>query len=957
MNHIMFGLIRMLTFAPPEEQLASKQDRPADPSSADPGGRRRAFRVRDRRRQAERPPSFTDQLPWMDFEPATQTFVLEDGVSRALLFELDPLPSEARADHYLQMRCAEIQSALQALPEYDEAPWVVQFFCNDDTDLSWEIERMRDYILAVHAKSPERGRQILESDFTRHFLAEMAEHLAAVSRPEGLFTDEGVSGNRWRGQLRRVRCAIYRRFPPGFDSSRGMPDPVEKLQQTTSGLISGLAQAGVKGRPMNAGDFYAWLLPFFNPKPDFADTVGDLLRLCTYPSNDKAADGIDLGELLLLSPPRSDSKAGLWFFNDQPVRALALQSLRQLPEIGHFTAERHHADKQFARFDRLPDGTMLSATVVITPQDTMRRRVEAIKSASRANTIDAIHTFEEATQVLDNLRTDKLYPFYLTLFVRGEDTNQLGRSVAEITSAMHASGLKFIQPTDELQGCDIFLRALPMCFDPHFDATHLRRTRLIFASQIAALLPLYGRARGSGNPGFWLWNRGGEPLLLDPLNPADRNKNAHLLMLGPTGAGKSAKLNYLAMLMMAIYRPRLVIVEVGKSFGLLGEHMRARGLSVHQVDLTPDSDVSLPPFAMAARLVNHGKQAMAQAMQSPDLDPELGVPREASENVRDDEDEDGADPNKRDILGEMIIAATLMISGGEEAEIRKMSRADRYLIARAILGAADRARDQQLRHPRAEDVARALMDMRNDESLGSARRDRAEEMGQAMMVFCDGLRGNLFNRYGTTWPDADVTIVEMGTLAQEGYEDALAVAYTSLVNHVQALAEATQHDHRPIIFLTDEGHIVTTNPLLNLYVVKITKMWRKLGAWFWLATQNMKDFPDTASRMLNMCEHWILLTMDRDEIEQVARFRTLTPEQRALIESARKEPPKYTEGVFLGTKLQALFRNVPPPLAISLAMTEKHEKAWRQDIMSQTGGTELDAAYAIARELARRRAS
>ncbi|CAI06340.1 MULTISPECIES: conjugative transfer ATPase [Aromatoleum] len=950
----MFGFTRMLGFGPshddPTSTGASRSGEPIVP--------RQPFRIRDRRRFAARPPSITDQLPWVDYEPETNTFLLEDGVSRALLFELEPIATEASTDQYLQARCVEIQSALQALPEYDEAPWVVQFFCNDDTDLSWQIERLRDYILSVHEKAPERARAILESDFTRHFFGEMAEHLAQVSRPEGLFTDEGVSGNRWRGQLRRVRCAIYRRFPEGFDFSREVLDPVEKLQQTARGLIAGLGQTGVKARPMNAADFYAWLLPFFNPKPDFAATAGELLRLCTYPTEDVAAEGLDLAELLFLSPPRSDHKAGLWFFDGRPVRALALQSVSKRPEIGHFTAEREHAGKHFARFERLPDGTMLSATMVIYPQDTMRRRVEGIKSASRANTIDAIHTHDEAVQVLDHMRADKLYPLYLVLFVRGEDVKQLGRQVADLTAVLHTSGLKLIQPTDELQGCDVFLRALPMCFDPAYDGKQLRRSRLIFASQIAALLPLYGRARGTGHPGFWLWNRGGEPFLFDPLNPRDRNKNAHLLTLGPTGAGKSATLCYLAMLVMAIYRPRLFIVDAGNSFGLLGEHLRAHGLTVHRVELTPDADLSLPPFVMAPRLFEQEEEkALARAMESPELEALPSDNSEPPRKVKDDDDEEGADPGKRDVLGEMIIAATLMITGGEEGEMRKMSRADRYLIARAILTAAHRARDEGKPHPRAQDVAQTLMAMRNDESLGLARRDRAEEMGQAMMVFCDGLRGRLFDRYGMNWPDVDVTIVEMGTLAHEGYEDALAVAYTSLVNHVQALAEATQHDHRPIVNLTDEGHIVTINELLNVYVVKITKMWRKLGAWFWLGTQNMKDFPESASRMLNMCEHWMLLTMDRDEIEQVGRFRTLTAEQRALMESARKEPPKYTEGVILNPKMQALFRNVPPPLAIALAMTEKHEKAQRQDIMTATGCTELEAAYAIARELAAKRAA
>lgn len=101
------------------------------------------------------------------------------------------------------------------------------------------------------------------------------------------------------------------------------------------------------------------------------------------------------------------------------------------------------------------------------------------------------------------------------------------------------------------------------------------------------------------------------------------------------------------------------------------------------------------------------------------------------------------------------------------------------------------------------------------------------------------------------------------------------------------------------MFLTDEGHLITTNELLGPKIAKGTKMWRKLNIWFWLATQNLKDFPDSMDRVLSMCEYWMLLTMDKAEIEEVARFRSLTAEQRLMMESARKEPPKYTEGVLI----------------------------------------------------------
>ncbi|MEX0634923.1 hypothetical protein M8494_36320 [Serratia ureilytica] len=78
----------------------------------------------------------------------------------------------------------------------------------------------------------------------------------------------------------------------------------------------------------------------------------------------------------------------------------------------------------------------------------------------------------------------------------------------------------------------------------------------------------------------------------------------------------------------------------------------------------------------------------------------------------------------------------------------------------------------------------------------------------------------------------------------------------------------------------DEAHIVTVNPLLAPYMTKIVKMWRKLGAWLWLATQNLKDFPNIAEKMLNMAEWWVCLTMPPEEVNDIARFKALTEEQR-----------------------------------------------------------------------------
>ena len=74
-----------------------------------------------------------------------------------------------------------------------------------------------------------------------------------------------------------------------------------------------------------------------------------------------------------------------------------------------------------------------------------------------------------------------------------------------------------------------------------------------------------------------------------------------------------------------------------------------------------------------------------------------------------------------------------------------------------------------------------------------------------------------------------------------------------------------------------------------------------------------------------------------------------------MMESARKEPPKYTEGVLLSAIGQMLFRNVPPPLPIALAMTEGHEKAQRRRLMEQHGVGEMEASRLVAQQLARSR--
>ena len=362
---------------------------------------------------------------------------------------------------------------------------------------------------------------------------------------------------------------------------------------------------------------------------------------------------------------------------------------------------------------------------------------------------------------------------------------------------------------------------------------------------------------------------------------------------------------------------------------------------MNRVKLAPGSGVSLAPFADARRLIETPSDV--QTLDADALDEE-----QPDDPANTDTDE------QRDVLGELEITARLMITGGEDKEEARMTRADRSLIRQCILDAARQcvAADRDVL---TRDVRDALRERGHDTTLPDTRRTRLLEMADAMDIFAQGSDGEMFDRPGTPWPEVDITVVDLATYAREGYNAQLSIAYISLINTVNNIAERDQFLGRPILNVTDEGHIITRNPLLSPYVVKVTKMWRKLGAWYWLATQNIDDLPKAAEPMLNMIEWWLCLSMPPDEVEKIARFRELSPAQKALMLSARKEAGKFTEGVILSKSMEVLFRAVPPSLYLALAQTEPEEKAERYRLMQQFGVNELEAALKVSEDIDRAR--
>jgi len=882
----------------------------------------------------DRPESFASLLHFGHYDGPTQTFQYpdSDGLLCGVMFEIRPVDAEGRNLQYLIDIRDRVTTMLNHIPENDSNPWVLQIYVQDEpiTALTTEV---RDYIAA-------NG---LSSEFEKTFSDVMERHLETITRKGGLFVDV-ETGTRWGARYRRVRCMLYRNYP---DSDRHAHAIEEDVNHVYDRVVGGLLAAGVHCRRGQGGDMVEWMRPWLSPSPIGFENGYEQLREMPYdrrlddPDYDDALASHDLIEQVLRQVPRSSNeREGVWHFGDESHCVLTLESLTTAPRIGAMTIEDRKKEKATVLMDRLPEGTIMSMTIVIAPRDEVALRIQGTGKASIGQSALSELTEQDATAALSEMAQGRrAYPTWMAVFLRAPDDRTLEKATLLAVTALSAETLDPIERDSDLTALSSYPLNLPMGYKPNLEKRTLR-CRLQWDKHLANLMPIYGAGTGTGNSGLFFLNRNGGPIMVDPLNPEDRKRVAHAVVVGPTGAGKSAMCNYIACWLMAVHKPHLYIIDVMDSYGLLGEYLKDNGFTVNHIKMNPKADVSLPPFSEAPKLLDdYG--------WSEEVDPV-----EAKSEERD-----------RDLLAEMEIAARYLITGGNADEERRFHSANRLTIRNAILIAADRTvkdgRDQTM----IDDVVWALRELsrgRNlfgkNEPLDPERRPRAGEMADSMEVFCTGASARYFNRPGQAFPECDVTIVDLDSLVTGG--DAMPefyIVYMGLMNRINEDIIRRRRTGRPTVVINDEAHIVTNNPLTCDYLVNASKMWRRMGAWLWLATQTVQtDFPDRGKAILSQAEFWFVMSLDDDlpEAETIGELMNLKPDERALLMSARKERGRFVEGVMLSSQPATLFRNIPPSICMSLAQTEQSEVAARERVREANGYcSHLEAARIIADEL------
>lgn len=912
-------------FKPPQKESTAPQ--PTKNDSPVLNVRRKGVTKKEVQALYKAPRSFVDYLPWVESLEGEDAILLEDNQSVGAVYEVSPRGTEGRTETFLTDVRDTIEDAMQdVFEESDTAPWVIQTFTFNESELTDFVSGIESYV-----NESAKGTQ-----FTETYLSMIRDHYKSVCKPGGLFFDKTITNTDWSGCIQRNYIVIYRRYGANYkwNDYAACSTPLEVLNDVCEKFFNALTPLGIQYRRLSGREFHFMMTRWFNTFTDLTpDNPLEFSNLVDY-GDETLPFGDKFTETMFYCLPRADAENKAWWFDRAVARCIAVDGIKRRPKIGHTTGETKKGDFINTMMDQLPEGCVMVSTIVVTPTDTVDAHILKMEEAAIGTTSDAIKTKQDCNQakIIMGAR-HKMYRAKYAFYVRSKTVIELNKLTNKTQSILLSHGFRPIAVEDDIMSLNNYLLNLPMVYNAEDDCkSGWRQAQLTWVQHIANMSSIFGRSVGTGNPGVLQFNRGGEPLVFDPMNKEDRVKNAHMLVVGPTGAGKSATLSAMFSHVLAIYRPRMFIIEAGNSFGLSAEWWKSQGLSVNIVSLKPGSGVTLPTFADALKLL--GTDAETATLD----DDEFGI------------EDNGDDDVQRDILGELETIATLMITGGEAKEIENLRRPHKRIIRDAILLAAKNAQENN-EVVLTQHVREALYQISKDESKPPETRQQIWEMGDSVGLFCDGFAGEIFNGIGSTWPECDVTLIDLAHFAREGYEAHLSISVISLLNMVNNIAERDQHSSRQIIVPIDEAHIITKNPLLSPYLVKIVKMWRKLGAWLWLATQNMEDFPDKAITLLNMIEWWVCLVMPKQEIQHIKNFKQLTPEQESLLLSASKADRQYTEGVVLAKNVEALFRSVPPSLMLALAMTEQHEKAERYQYMKENNATELEAAFHVAKQI------
>nr|WP_242604612.1 conjugative transfer ATPase [Legionella fairfieldensis] len=868
-------------------------------------------------------PSLAAQWACVDFCDEKNLFLLADGISVGSGFELGDIAAEAASPEYIETLFERVKETFSyVLPLYQENPWVMQLFVQDEFSLRPVLKTIRE------AVSPEcKG-----DPFTEDYLKRLEDLMAKMTRKQGLFIDPKTD-LPYRGRQRRIRLLFYRLYqtPNSVTREQAVMEHEEMIEQ----IYAKLKSPGLTLKRLTGKNYYQWWARWFHPEP--AETEGNInqwLAAMPYPYPKPA--GFDMVHAVL---GQVHSDANGFYFDGIPHRIMYVDGLKASPEIGHLSREmpRDNPKHCYAALDKLPEGAMYTVSVIFSDDEALHAHLQRLEKGIIGTSSLPTLAREDIKQARGEMGLgNRLYWVNQAVFYRADDEKALLAVEKELKRLFFDIKMPLIDAAFDLHPLNSYLNGLPFNFSPQYARKHLGFDRVLYASELAALLPVYGRFKGiKDQPCFCFFNRLGEPVLWDPLSHYFVSQNSHMALFASSGGGKSVLTGLMVNSLMAMKNARIVLFEMGNSFDRILLHCEQYGKKTSRLLLSKDKSKAVPlnPFCDAYRALPE----IGHPSYFEQLEQKAKTLHELTEDLDKSAFTDTEEAcQNRDYLSELALALRTMLTEANEQEEQAFTLADESLLLQVLSDAIVDSYQRGVPQMLTEHVVEAFKRRIQREEAGR-KKERLQDMHDRLLNYViNSAKSSYFNV--PTEPLGDFDIFHIDVSAMKDNKGQLALVMVSLLPRILALAEATQHVERPTFLFIDEAHLQFDIDVIVALCLLIAKVARKLGLWLVPVTQNISDLSSArATKILSLLETWIVLGFNEQELNDLLRFKPLPPEQQSLVRSVSSQKGLYAEAVLLGSRFQGLFRVIPPRYFLALLMNEKQEKAARKQLEDEHG--------------------
>lgn len=883
------------------------------------------------------PRSFVDFLPIIDYDSDSKTFEFDDGISRAAMFEFRPFDINAKSDEFIKDVYDSIKNAFHSV-EHFETSWALQFYSSNERILNFGNE------LEAKIRELTWAKNLVElPEFTKQWIKMMDEHMENVSRPEGAFTDPRTN-KAWRAKRRVVRVVLYRYRDPNKVYTS---DPVSELQDFCETILDGFTNLGANVERMDNVDYLRWMTSWLNA------TGEDRTNIYKQFLADVQDDDVDFSELYDISAcslydqpkTRGVISEGVWSIGDGHHSVVRISGDTKPNRMGRWTGQATpvksgDASENAILLDLLPDDVVLNINVVLLNKE---ENEDIISINARSE--------NHATELKEAWNNDLFFHNVSTLlYVSGDSVENTIENRKIVVRDLRKKSFIVNSITDDTAVYRNFILGLPCALNPDMVKV-ADPSRLMYEDHIINILPIFGAYAGTGNPLVMGFTAAGEPYSYDPIK--DRVNNAHIGMVGISGSGKSAQGVSLLWNMMAVHNPYIHIRDFGDSYRIFGQYAKRHGKNVKHTVISNNSAPALPPLADAAKLFEDEKryQEIFDKNEESGYDTLYQTP-------------DSNDDDERDLLGELVFASALMTAeSGKDSE--SVTMVNKSILSEALWLAAQYTLDDHRDQTMVTDMVNALKTIqqtgrlpRMDTELPDGNQDLMFSLIASMSQYQEGLLGAICNTPRSnefTDDEIDINILDINLAGKKGQEKLLDIIVVGDMANQITCFERRKGKGRQSIGFADETHIEDSRRLLATYKRTSIKTWRKLGAWYVGATQELNDGIEEVN-IVRAVETLIMLSVedDREQIEYLNKLRGVSDEQRTLFNQVRNNKPFYTEmaivsGKHKGSKLRSLL----PPHVLAIAQTDDEERTERRRVMKEHNfKTEVEAALYIGDRIA-----